>query len=242
MTNTNSIVVQASLNSHINTTIDANNWTAGANTAAGPLALKTDGGGDMDAVVTSNIFGQTGVVGSGTPNTCGNCPGMFINPRFDSDSTFDIRGNIVQQITGSGIVFQPGESSAANAVQVTMTGNLIRGPMDAVTPQAIVVTNGVTSGPPADNTCMRLTLGGSVNPGTWPSLTSGAMNRIENDWSTGIAGGEIFLFQRFSTVFNLAGYPGTGVGAYVLTQNSIQSTTGVQASSSGTFGNGMCIP
>jgi hypothetical protein len=68
------------------------------------------------------------------------------------------------------------------------------------------------------------------------------MNRIENDWSTSIAGGEIFLFQRFSTTFNLAGYPGTGVGAYVQTQNSIQSTTGVQASSVGTFGNGICTP
>ena len=93
-------------------------------------------------------------------------------------------------------------------MNATITGNLIRGPMSN-TPQAIVVTTGVTSGPPADNTCQRLTLGGSVTPGAWPSLTAGAKNRIENDWSSDIAGGEVFLFQRFATVFNLAGYPGT---------------------------------
>ena len=241
ITNTGPMVVQASLSSHINTTIDSNNWTAGANTAAGPLSLKTDGGGDMDAVVTSNLLGQNGVVGSGTPASCGNCPGMFINPRFDSDSTFDIRGNTIQQITGSGISFQPGETDAANAVNATITGNLIRGPMSN-TPQAIVVTTGVTSGPPADNTCLRLTLGGSVTPGAWPSLTAGAKNRIENDWSSDIAGGEVFLFHRFSTVFNLAGYPGTGVGPHVQTQNVITSVTGVQASSVGTFTNSTCVP
>jgi VCBS repeat-containing protein len=245
-TNSNSLAVaQASLSSNMSVTIDSNTWTSGVNQAGGPISLKTDGGGDMTATVTSNTLGTAGVVFSGSPASCGNCVGMFINPRFSTNSTITVKGNTIQGMNGSAIYVQPGEDTSYN-VNTVITGNLIREP-STTTAVALDLRNGV-SGAPVEGAggCHAIVLGGSVTPGAWPSQTANAKNRIEGDWGTGTTNNEVILLQTDSSSLRLVGYPGTGVPAYVQSQNSITSTltngSGFNVTSVGTIAGGTGCP
>jgi Bacterial Ig domain/Bacterial cadherin-like domain len=241
VTNTNGIVAQASLGATVTTNIESNTFVAGANTTAGVISLKTDGnvgtGANMNASVISNTIGN-GAAGSGT--ACANCNGMFINPRFGGTSTFTVRGNTIQNINGAGIDMTAGETGTQD-VEVFITGNVIQDPgaHAAANRTALSVTNGVSSGPPNDAGCLALTLGGSgTNVGV--STATNARNIINDSWSTAAAGTEIFLWQRFGTTYKLAGYPGTGIPAYVGTQNT--GSPAPNASSLGTISGGASCP
>ncbi|HEX7151336.1 MAG TPA: cadherin domain-containing protein [Thermoanaerobaculia bacterium] len=233
-------VAQASLSSTMNVRIEANNTVSGVKTGAGPINLKTDGGGNMNAVVWNNTIGQNGVAGSGTPTGCGNCPGMYINPRFGGTSSFDIRGNTIQNVDGPAIAFQPGESTTQN-INAVITGNLIRQPVAGDDSQAISIVNGVTS-VPADSGCLAVQLGGNVAWTGSPTTTANVQNRIEGDWAEGLSSkAEVLLAQRFSTTFKLVNYLGAGVAAYVNSQNSITSAT-PNVTTLGTISGGTACP
>jgi hypothetical protein len=214
VTNTNGIVGHAA-GGNLATTIQGSTFIAGANTTAGVISLKTDGGGDMTANVISNTIGN-GAADSGT--ACDSCNGMFINPRFGGNSTFTIRGNLIQNVDGRGILLHPGESGTQN-VTAFITGNVIQDPgtFAAANRIAIEIQNGVTSGPPNDAGCLAVTLGGSSNLGL--STAANAMNVINDSWNTAGSGVEVFLWRRFGTTFKIAGLSG-GVNAYVATQNT----------------------
>jgi hypothetical protein len=235
VSNTNGTVVQASLSSTTNSTLQGNVITAGSNTTAGVISLKSDGQGSMNVSVIGNTIGTNGVADSGTG--CDGCNGLFINPRFGGNNTINVIGNTIQNVDGSAIVFGQGENFGGvhpNA-HLKITGNLIRQPGSFASANriAIQVTNGVTSGPPADAGCLRAEIGGTVNPGTWPSQTADAMNRIEGDWNTAASGGEIFLWQRFSTVFRVPSYAAP-TNTFMNARNVITSSTPT-ASSLGTI-------
>jgi VCBS repeat-containing protein len=236
VTNTNGIVGHAA-GGNLNTTIQGSTFIAGANTTAGVISLKTDGGGDMNANVISNTIGN-GTANSGTD--CDSCNGMFINPRFGGSSTFTIRGNIIQNVDGRGILLHPGESDSQN-VTAFITGNVIRDPgtFAAANRLAVEVQNGVTSGPPADAGCLAVTFGGTTNYGG-ASTNTDAMNIIEDAWNTAGSGAEVFFWQRFSTVIRMPGYAAP-FDTYVKARNSITGATPL-ASGLGTISAGTSCP
>ncbi|MFP5245383.1 MAG: hypothetical protein ACLGH0_01725, partial [Thermoanaerobaculia bacterium] len=176
----------------------------------------------MIALVEGNTLGTNGVAFSGSPSSCGNCVGMFINPRFSTNSTITVRGNTIQGMNGSAIYVQPGEDTSYN-VNTIITGNLIRQP-STTNAVALDLRNGV-SGAPVEGAggCHAITLGGSVTPGAWPSNTANAKNRIEGDWGTATTNNEVILLQTDSSLFKLVGYTSGDVRTFVQNNNSITS-------------------
>src|SRR5262249_56934106 len=90
--------------------------------------------------------------------------------------------------------------------------------------------------------CLTATIGGTVVPGSYPSTTANAKNRVEGAWDPipGSIGEEIFIFQKTGT-FNLPGLSGAA-DAFVQGHNDIVDNSGPKVFSMGTFSNGTSCP
>jgi putative cofactor-binding repeat protein len=226
--NATAAIVQASSGGTLNTTIEDNDTATGGFSVSGAMAVKTDGASNMTGVIRNNRIGNA-AVGSG--GTCGGaCNGLFINPRQGGFMDLEVVGNTIEHVDGSGIFVQPGEQSGGiyAKADIVITGNLIRNPDGAAPLQAITLVAGVSSDPANSTTCLAATVGGTVNPGAWPSTTANAMNRIEGNWDPtagGGAGNEMFFWRRFTSTFHLPGFSGDPT-AWVTARNSFTSADG----------------
>ena len=119
--------------------------------------------------------------------------------------TVDIIGNTIRHVDVHGIRITSGNSYAGNPGKVvtTITGNRISDP-DGPVLEAINVHSGKVA---ADAVCLQATIGGTFNPGVWPSSTAGAMNRIEGNWdpTPGGIGGEIFVWETGTSTLAVPG-------------------------------------
>jgi putative cofactor-binding repeat protein len=236
LTNNNAaVIIQASSGGTLMTNIENNDTLTGVLSGSGAMSVKTDGGSAMTASIRNNRIGSA-AVGSGA--VCGGgCNGIFVNPRQGGFMDLEIVGNIIEHVDSAAIFVQAGEESGGiyAKADVVITGNLIRNP-DGVSPlQAIAMIAGVSSETNGSSTCLAATLGGTVNPGVWPSTTANAMNRIEGNWdptSGGGAGNEVFNWRRFTNTFHLPGLSGDPT-AWVTARNSFNSGDGTSVFSFG---------
>jgi putative cofactor-binding repeat protein len=236
LTNNNAaVIIQASSGGTLNTNIENNDMLTGALSGSGAISVKTDGGSEMTASIRNNRIGNASV-GSGA--ACGGgCNGIFVNPRQGGFMNLEIVGNIIEHVDSAAIFVQPGEQSGGvyAKADVVITGNLIRNPDGSFPLQAIAMIAGVSAETSGSSTCLAATIGGTVNPGAWPSTTANAMNRVEGNWdptSGGGAGNEVFTWRRFTNTFHLPGLSGDPT-AWVTTRNSFTSSDGTSVFSLG---------
>ena len=113
----------------------------------------------------------------------------------------NIVGNTIRHVRQSAIMVLPGQAHLGvwPKVDVVITGNLIQDPEPSPADplSAISIEAGVSA---SDATCIAATIGGTVDPGAWPSLTANAMNRIIGDWGQSGANQEMLLDQILPTV------------------------------------------
>lgn len=222
-------VVQASMGANINATISGCSGTSGVNTQSGFFAIKTDNGSNTLPTSIVNVMISGNTVGDAVTPGCTGCNGIFANSRHGTTINMNVIGNTFRHINGSAVYVSDGEDANGRTgkFNTVITGNLMKDP-DVASAPAVQIRSGVTSGPPADAGCVTATIGGTVNPGTWPSQTANAMNRIEGDWNLS-SGVEIFLFRRFNTTLNIPAYDGSGIDAWMKARNSMTSP-GINAS------------
>jgi methionine-rich copper-binding protein CopC len=224
MTNNNAaMIIQASSGGTLITNIDNNDTVTGPLSGSGAISVKTDGNSTMTATIQNNRIGNASV-GSGA--ACGGgCVGIFVNPRQGGFMDLQIIGNTIQHVDARAISVDTGElhSGVWGKADVVITGNLIRLP-DAPDPlQAINLTAGI--GEAGEASCLAATVGGTVNPGVWPSTAANAMNRIEGDWAASITGNELRLRRRAGNTFHLPGLVGDPL-AWITARNSVTSANG----------------
>jgi hypothetical protein len=223
MTNTDGVMVEASQNGTVTSTIENNTLIAGPASNNSPFSMLTATGGGMQVQAIGNVIGQDGVADSGT--RCSGCTGIAVDSRGSGSLTLDVVGNTIQNVDGSAIVVLAGEAASKN-VNARITGNLIRQPGPSVTEsgEAIAIYNGLTSGP-TDAGCMALRLGGAVTPAAWPSTTTNAANRIMGVWDSLVFGTEVRLSQEQSTIIRLPGLAGD-VATYLENNNVFDGGAG----------------
>jgi hypothetical protein len=237
-------VVQASDGGTNNFTLTNNSGTAGVLSGSNAINIKTDNAdlAGTPSVASGTISGNTigsSAVGSGA--VCGGgCSGIVVAQRDGGTVSVNITGNTIRHTDAQGIQITGGNSYAGNPGKVvaTITGNLIKDPDGGVL-AGIHVQAGTQSG---DTNCLEATIGGTTNPGVWPSTAANAMNRIEGNWDpttapTFSAGNEIFIWRRFTSTLNIPGYTGA---AFVTARNSFNSADGTSVGTSGTISSGSC--
>jgi hypothetical protein len=239
-------VIQASDGGTNTFTVTGNTGTTGALSGSNAINVKTDNAdlAGAGSVASGTISGNTiGSAAAGSGASCGGgCSGIMAAQRDGGTMTLNIFNNTIRHVDAQGIQITGGNSFAGNAGKLvaTVTGNLIKDPDNTVgTLAAIHVQAGTQSG---DTNCMQATIGGTVNPGAWPSSSANAMNSIEGNWDlttapTFSAGNEIFIWRRFTSTLNIPGYTGT---AFVSGRNSFNSSDGSSVGASGTISNGTC--
>ncbi|HEY0156888.1 MAG TPA: Ig-like domain-containing protein [Thermoanaerobaculia bacterium] len=180
---------------------------------AGPLsqgtAIQATGfqGHNLNGSIVGNTIGTQGVVGSGSQcNGCGN--GIHIDHEGTGRCDVDIIGNTIQRVNSAAIQVTLLPLSAKG--DIVITGNLVRDP-DAGVFAGIYVKGGSTA---SSTNCVAATIGGSVTPGSWPSQTANAKNRVEGSWGSSIA------VQRSGGTFNVPGFTPT-VSAWITGNNSL---------------------
>lgn len=243
-------VIQASDGGRVDFNVTGNSGATGALSGSNAINIKTDNadlaGAGSIAIgnISSNTIGNNNI-SSGA--VCGGgCSGISVHQRHGGTLTANIVGNTIRHVDANGIYITGGSSMSGDGgkLNVVVTGNLIKDPdtVLGVPPlNAINIQSGVVN---TDSNCVTATIGGLTNPGTFPSTTANAMNRIEGNWDPTPAGigNEIFLWERFAaTVFNLPGLSG-GAAAWVSARNSITSADGTSVAVSGTFGNAAVCP
>jgi hypothetical protein len=150
-------------------------------------------------------------------------------------------GNTVRNVDSSGIRVVIGQKSKGNVV---ITGNLVRDPDNApaTTFSGIYVQGGIDA---TSTSCLAATIGGTVNPGAWPSTTANAMNEILGGWDPSGFQSEIFIWRKGGT-FNIPGLVGTtnaNVVTHVSARNDIPDATGPDVTATGApFGSGASCP
>jgi hypothetical protein len=237
-------VIQASDGGTNSFTLTNNSGTTGVLSGSNAINIKTDNAdlAGTPSVATGTISGNTigsGAVGSGA--TCGGgCSGIVVAQRDGGTVNVNITGNTIRHTDAQGVQITGGNSYVGNAGKVvaTITGNLIKDPDGGVL-AAIHVQAGTQSG---DTNCLEATVGGTTNPGAWPSTAANAMNRIEGNWDpttapTFSAGNEIFIWRRFTSTLNIPGYTGA---PFVTARNSFNSADGTSVGTSGTISSGSC--
>jgi hypothetical protein len=243
-TNVNALTVtQASDGGTANFTI-TNNTYSSKTSGSNAINIKTDNAdlagtpSTATGTISGNTLGTT-VVGSGG-NCGGGCSGINVAQRDGGTLTVDIKGNTIRHVDAHGIYLSGGNSYTGNAGKLiaTVTGNLIKDP-DGQVLAAMHVRSGAMS---TDSSCIQATIGGSVNPGTWPSTTNDTFNRIEGNWAPtpNDVGAEIDLWERYAaTSLHIPGWSGS-VSAYLSARNSIPSVDGTNITTAGTIGNTGC--
>jgi hypothetical protein len=222
MTNNNSaVIIQAATGAQLTSLIEDNDTVTGALSGTSAMNITTTSGGNLDATVRSNRIGNTNA-DSGA--LCNSCNGIMVLPREGGSMQLNIVGNTIRHVRQSAIMVLPGQAHLGvwPKVDVVITGNLIQDPEPSPADplSAISIEAGVSAG---DATCIAATIGGTVNPGAWPSLTANAMNRVIGDWGQSGANQEILMDQILPTVtFRLPGLAGDPA-LFVDARNSFSS-------------------
>jgi hypothetical protein len=246
-TNVNSwTVLQASDGGTSQFAVTGNSGVTGALSGSSAIVVKTDNadlagpGSVANGSIVGNVIGGA-AVGSGA--ACGGgCSGISMAQRDGGTMTVSVVGNTVQHVDARGIDISGGNSFTGNAgkLVVTLTGNLIRNPDGGVL-AGVHLQSGTQSG---DTNCYEANVGGTFTPGSWPSQTAGAKNRIEGNWDptgapTFSAGNEIFVWRRFTSTMNIPGAT-PSAAAWLTARNSFNSVDGSSVGVSGATATGTC--
>jgi VCBS repeat-containing protein len=240
------IVLQAAgvgTTSNLNYTIWNNTVVKTNGTAAngsGAIIISGTQQHQISGDIRSNTIGN-GTAGSGA--FCGGgCNGITVDHNDISASgggrhDVTIVGNDVRNVDSSGIRVVIGQKSKGNVV---VTGNRVRDPHNAggVTAFAgIYVQGGIVV---ADTSCLAATIGGTTNPGAWPSTSANAMNSVEGSWDPLGSQSEIVIWRKGGTL----NVPGSSapVATYVGARNNIPDATGADVTELGTIGAGASCP
>jgi hypothetical protein len=199
--------------------------------------------GTQQHQISGDIRGNTignGALGSGA--FCGGgCNGITVDHNDISaggggrhDAT--IVGNDIRNVDSSAIRVVIGQKSRGN---VTITGNRIRDPHvgASTTFSGIYVQGGIVL---ADPSCLTATIGGTFNPGGWPSSSANAMNSIEGSWDPMGSQSEIFVWRKGGTL-NIPG-GGAPFDAFIAARNSIPDATGADVTTVGALSSGLSCP
>ena len=192
MTNNNAaVIIQAASGGQLTSLVENNDTLTGALSGTSAMNITTTSGGNLDATVRSNRIGNTNA-NSGA--LCNSCNGIIVLPREGGSMQLNIVGNTIRHVRQSAIMVLPGQAHLGvwPKVDVVITGNLIQDPEPSPADplSAISIEAGVSA---SDATCIAATIGGTVDPGAWPSLTANAMNRIIGDWGQSGANQEMLL-------------------------------------------------
>ncbi len=214
------------------------------NTGSGAIIVSGTQQHQISGDIRSNTIGN-GTAGSGA--FCGGgCNGITVDSNDISAGgggrhDVTIVGNTVRNVDSSGIRVVIGQKSKGNVV---ITGNLVRDPDNApaTTFAAIYAQGGIDA---SSTSCLAATIGGTVNPGSWPSTTANAMNQIIGGWDPSGFQSEIFIWRKGGT-FNIPGLVGStnaDVVTFVSARNNISDATGADVTASGgPFGSGASCP
>jgi hypothetical protein len=200
--------------------------------------------GTQQHQISGDIRGNT--IGNGTAGSGAYCAGGCNGITVDSNDIsaggggrhdVTIIGNDVRNVDSSGIRVVIGQKSKGNVV---VTGNRVRDPHNAggvTTFSGIYVQGGIDA---SSTSCVAATLGGTTNPGAWPSQAANAMNSIEGAWDPTGFTSEIFIWRKGGTL-NIPG-SSAPVDAYVGARNNIPDATGPDVTVSGTIGSAGTCP
>jgi hypothetical protein len=188
-----------------------------------PINVNVGGPGTFTARIHNNTIGTSGVANSGT---VGNKDAVRIVANGDKavlgananggTLTVAVTNNTIQQVSGNGIfiIARDGGSVADPiALNVTVTGNLLREPAPGA--NGMRAEAGASSTPTPDRANLCIDMGGA-----------GALaNTVQGDWGVAIGADEIRIRHQFSATntFRLPGFVGvspTDVPAYLTGRNS----------------------
>jgi hypothetical protein len=221
-----------------NNTVVKTNGTAGA--GSGAIIVSGTQQHQISGDIRSNTIGN-GTAGSGA--YCGGgCNGITVDHNDISAGgggrhDVTIVGNDVRNVDSSGIRVVIGQKSKGNVV---VTGNRVRDPHNAggvTTFSGIYVQGGIDG---SSTSCLAATIGGTTNPGSWPSTSANAMNSIEGAWDPSGFTSEIFIWRKGGTL-NIPG-SSAPVDSYVAARNNIPDATGPDVTVSGTIGSAASCP
>jgi VCBS repeat-containing protein len=221
-----------------NNTVVKTNGSAAA--GSGAIIVSGTQQHQISGDIRSNTIGN-GAAGSGA--YCGGgCNGITVDHNDISAGgggrhDVTIVGNDVRNVDSSGIRVLIGQKSRGNVV---VTGNRVRDPHNAggvTTFSGIYVQGGIIA---ADTSCLAATIGGTTNPGAWPSTSANAMNSVEGSWDPLGSQSEIFIWRKGGTL----NVPGSSapVATYVAARNNIPDATGADVTELGAIGSAATCP
>jgi hypothetical protein len=213
------------------------NMVARASGSSHSIMLKADSTGILTGKVYSNTIGNATAY-SGAP--AGSYP-ISVDARNTSQITAQIRGNTFRH-ADSGVEVGGGQGSSK--VNLTVTGNRILDPEAATALAGIYANSGILN---ADSSCMTIQIGGTTAyPGAPTATEAEIQNRIEGSWpSASIRVIKSFGGSPPDPVFNLPGYDGSGVNAWIAARNSFVgagTTVSSNAGAGGAFTNAASCP
>jgi VCBS repeat-containing protein len=213
------------------------NMVARASGSSHSIMLKGDSTGILTGKVYSNTIGNATAY-SGAP--AGSYP-ISVDARNTSTITAEIRGNTFRH-ADAGVEVGGGQGSSK--VNLTVTGNRILDPEAATALAGIYANSGILN---ADSSCMTMQIGGlTAYPGSPSATESDIKNQIEGNWpSASIRVIKSFGGSPPDPVFNLPGYDGSGVNAWIAARNTFVSpgtTVSNNAGAGGAFTSAASCP